>query len=232
VALKSLIKTVARIVAVCCVAPLALTERVARRFLHRDVFFEAQGELLSKTGCYLRNAYYWMILETCPFDCCFVFGSIFTHSTAKIGHCVYIGSFSRVGSASIGDSSMLGDHVHVLSGNEQHSFADPGRTIQDGPQSFLHIEIGANCWIGSSSVVMANVGRDCVIGAGSVVTKAIPDNSVAVGNPARIIREVYSHRPRAHSRPRFNSHSRATSEGQSLEDLVISEGRRPGSDDQ
>jgi virginiamycin A acetyltransferase len=49
------------------------------------------------------------------------------------------------------------------------------------------VTIGAGSWIGSGAIVLADVGRNCVIGAGSVVTKPIPDNVVAVGNPARVI---------------------------------------------
>jgi virginiamycin A acetyltransferase len=195
VSLTSIVKTMVRSVAVCCVAPLGLSERLARRIFHRDVFFESHGELLSlvpgKTGRYLRNAYYWMTLENCPLDCCFLLGSVITHSNAKVGHRVYIGAFSMVGCVSIGDDTLLGDHVQILSGSKQHTFSDPTRTIQESEQEFAYIEIGANCWIGTNSVVMASLGRDCVIGAGSVVTKPVPDNSLAVGNPARVIREVY-----------------------------------------
>jgi virginiamycin A acetyltransferase len=195
VGLKSVAKAAVRSLAVCCVAPLGVSERLARNIFHRDVFFESHGELLSlvpgKIGRYLRNAYYWMTLEHCPLDCCFLLGSAFTHSNAKVGHRVYIGSFSQVGFASIGDDTLLGDHVQILSGNRQHTFGDPARTIQESEQEFVYIEIGANCWIGTNSVVMESLGRDCVIGAGSVVTKPIPDNSLAVGNPARVIREVY-----------------------------------------
>ena len=210
--LKSIAKTMVRSVAVCCVAPLGLSERLARRILHRDVFFESHGELLSlvpgKTGRYLRNAYYWMTLESCPLDCCFLLGSAFTQSNAMVGHRVYIGAFSQVGSASIGDSTLLGDHVQILSGSRQHSFNDSGRTIQESEQEFAYIAIGANCWIGTNSVVMANLGRDCVIGAGSVVSKAVPDNSLAVGSPARVIREVYpSQSAPSPSPPAPNRHS-------------------------
>lgn len=51
------------------------------------------------------------------------------------------------------------------------------------------IEIGDNCFIGLNSIIMPNVtiGDNCVIGAGSIVTKNIPSNSVAVGNPAKVI---------------------------------------------
>lgn len=54
------------------------------------------------------------------------------------------------------------------------------------------ITIGDNVWTGGNAVVMMGVtiGRNAVIGAGSVVTKDIPDNAVAVGNPARVIRYI------------------------------------------
>lgn len=52
------------------------------------------------------------------------------------------------------------------------------------------IEIKDNVWIGGGSIILAGVtiGENSVIGAGSVVTRSIPANSVAVGNPCRVIR--------------------------------------------
>ena len=54
------------------------------------------------------------------------------------------------------------------------------------------ITIGDDCWIGGGAVICPGVtiGNGCVIGAGAVVTKDIPDNSLAVGNPARVIRKL------------------------------------------
>ena len=51
------------------------------------------------------------------------------------------------------------------------------------------VRIGAGTWIGSGAIVMADVGKNSVVGAGSVVSKPLPDNVVAAGAPARIIRE-------------------------------------------
>lgn len=53
-----------------------------------------------------------------------------------------------------------------------------------------HVFIGDNCFIGFGAMIMPNVtiGRNCIIGAGSVVTRDIPDNSIAAGAPARVIR--------------------------------------------
>lgn len=54
------------------------------------------------------------------------------------------------------------------------------------------ITIGDNVWIGGNVCVMPGVkiGNGCVIGAGSVVIKDIPDNTVSVGNPCRVIRKI------------------------------------------
>lgn len=59
-----------------------------------------------------------------------------------------------------------------------------------GKEKGAGIEIGDDCWLGGGVIVCPGVkiGCRCVIGAGSVVTHDIPDNSVAAGNPARVIR--------------------------------------------
>lgn len=56
------------------------------------------------------------------------------------------------------------------------------------------IWIGDNCFIGIRTIILPNVriGNGCIIGAGSVVTKDIPDNCIAAGNPARIIKQGIS----------------------------------------
>ena len=55
----------------------------------------------------------------------------------------------------------------------------------------LPVVIEDNCWIGGGVIILPGVtiGKGSVIGAGSVVTKNIPENSVAVGNPCRVIRK-------------------------------------------
>ncbi len=56
------------------------------------------------------------------------------------------------------------------------------------------IVIGDNVWLGAGAIVLAGVtiGENSVIGAGAVVTKNIPANVVAVGNPAKVIRQIGS----------------------------------------
>ena len=64
------------------------------------------------------------------------------------------------------------------------------------------VNIGNDCWIGAGAIICPGVtiGDGCVIGAGSVVTRDIPANSLAAGNPCRVIREIsdkdsLKHRP-------------------------------------
>ena len=54
------------------------------------------------------------------------------------------------------------------------------------------VSIGNDCWIGGNSTILpgVSIGDGCTIGAGSVVTKDIPDHSLAVGNPAVVIRKL------------------------------------------
>lgn len=63
-----------------------------------------------------------------------------------------------------------------------------------GPEYGKPIRIGSDSWLGGSVIVLpgVSIGDRCVIGAGSVVAKSIPDDSLAVGNPAKIVRKFSS----------------------------------------
>ena len=54
------------------------------------------------------------------------------------------------------------------------------------------VKIGDNVLIGNGTIILkgVNIGNDVVIGAGSVVTKDIPSNSLAVGNPAKVVKKI------------------------------------------
>lgn len=192
--LRQAVKFVVVAIALVMVAPFAGLERLLRACFKRDVLFSGQGEVLSlvpaKFGRYLRNAYYYITLQRCPLDCCFMMGVTFTHSEAAVGHRLYIGAYSLIGMVDIGDDTMISDHVYVLSGKNQHGTSNPDVPFQQQPQSFTRISIGKNTWIGANAVVMADVGTRCVIGAASVVTHPIPDCSVAVGTPAKVIKST------------------------------------------
>ena len=99
----------------------------------------------------------------------------------------------------------IGDHVLIASNVQLYTAAHPVDLKErltpgwnpESEQYFcrtyaLPIRIGNGCWLGGGVIVLPGVtiGDGSVIGAGSVVTKDIPDNSLAVGNPCRVIRRI------------------------------------------
>ena len=92
----------------------------------------------------------------------------------------------------------VGDHVRINSGVQLVTH-DGGAWVLRGLKNeyknidlFGKIVIGNNVHIGTNSVIMPGVtiGDNCIIGVGAIVTKDIPDNSIAVGIPARVIETV------------------------------------------
>ena len=90
----------------------------------------------------------------------------------------------------IGDDVWTGHHVYIT--DQNHGYDDPDLPISQQSQPERPVTIGAGSWIGHGSVVLpgARIGRHVVIGANSVVTGEIPDHSVAVGAPARVIKRI------------------------------------------
>lgn len=91
----------------------------------------------------------------------------------------------------VGDYTMFGPNVTVATAG--HPILPELR--QKGYQYNAPVHIGKNCWIGAGVVIVPGImiGDNVVIGAGSIVTKNIPSNTVAVGNPCRVLREVNEH---------------------------------------
>lgn len=88
----------------------------------------------------------------------------------------------------IGDDVRIGAHTSIL--GFDHGFA-PGSLVRDQPLTSKGITVGDDVYIGSHVAVVdgVTIGSHSVIGAGSVVTRDLPDWSIAVGNPARPIRD-------------------------------------------
>ena len=107
----------------------------------------------------------------------------------KIGKNVFINAccrFQDQGGIEIGDGSLIGHNTTIATLN--HDF-NPLKRQNLTPSP---VKIGKNVWIGSDCTILPGVeiGDGAIIGAGSVVTKSIPTNAIAVGNPARVIKEI------------------------------------------
>jgi acetyltransferase-like isoleucine patch superfamily enzyme len=177
---------------VVLLGPLWLLARIERRCARRDGWFAGCAELLSlvpgKPGIFLRRSFYRMTLAACATDCHIGFGTTFARPDAEVYAGVYIGSRCTIGSVILEQDVTIGSNVDLLSGRRQHGFADADVPVQNQAGRFERIRIGRNSWIGNSSVIMANIGEKSVIGAAAVVVRPIAAGSVAVGNPATVIR--------------------------------------------
>lgn len=105
---------------------------------------------------------------------------------------VFIGPYVVIyghGSVEIGNNTLISMGCKILSSN--HTIPPQGHNIRDYPDMLLKTKIGNDVWIGANTVILGGVtiGDGSVIGAGSIVTKDIPSNVIAVGNPAKVLKE-------------------------------------------
>lgn len=88
----------------------------------------------------------------------------------------------------IGSRVMCANNVSILAATHETEV----QSRRDYIEYAKPVEIGDDCWIGANVSIMPGVkiGKGCTIGTGSVVTRDIPDFSVAVGTPAKVIKKV------------------------------------------
>lgn len=122
------------------------------------------------------------------------------HPSITIGHRVAINSnvhIACINEVVIGDQVLFASNIFITDHNHG---CYQGLGEQSDPEiapnerriySANRVQIGRNCWIGENVAVLPGsvIGEGCVIGANAVVTGLIPPNSIAVGSPARVIKQ-------------------------------------------
>ena len=116
-----------------------------------------------------------------------------TNPVVSIGDRCLIGRGSGIVghlSIEIGDDVWTGHHVYIT--DQNHGYDDPQLPISQQVQAERPVVIGSGSWLGNGSVILpgSRIGSHVVIGANSVVTGSIPDYSIAVGAPARVIKRL------------------------------------------
>ncbi len=129
----------------------------------------------------------------------FVFGEnsvVWAPRSLVIGDNVSLGSNVRIEvDGKIGDHVLIANSAAIV-GRQDHEHTVVGTSIRESPwvgefpDRLSHVTtVGSDVWIGFGVIVLSGVsiGDSSIIGAGAVVTKDIPPNSIAVGNPAKVI---------------------------------------------
>ena len=155
-------------------------------------FSQALSLIPGKLGIYMRAAFYRLACTDTSDEISVGFLTILSHSDTTIYSGVYIGPQCNIGKCTIGENTLIGSGVHILSGSRQHEFHDARKPIQDQGGAFEKIRIGADCWVGNSAVIMATVADGCIIAAGSVLSRsANKAGDILAGNPSRTIRNRF-----------------------------------------
>jgi acetyltransferase-like isoleucine patch superfamily enzyme len=114
------------------------------------------------------------------------------HAGITTGKNCFFGEYTCIrgqGGVRIGDGVYTGTQVQIAAVN--HVYSDPDKYIKDQGITAEGITIEDDVWLGSNVVVVdgVTIGKGCIVGAGAVVTKSLPPYSVAVGVPAKVVKD-------------------------------------------
>jgi acetyltransferase-like isoleucine patch superfamily enzyme len=154
-------------------------------------------------GVYIDHGVY---LHACPDGIRIGDGSFIMHSSVlhvfnfrdlpragiTIGRKCFIGELNVIrgqGGVTLGNYVYTGSLVQILAVN--HVFDDPDVPIREQGITARGIVIEDDVWLASGVIVLdgVHIGRGSVVGAGAVVTEDLPPHSIAVGSPARVVRD-------------------------------------------
>jgi virginiamycin A acetyltransferase len=194
--MKQLIKITLNRLCQFIILPLAIPCKLEEWFFsrHTETVFHTCTHLVALLpglpGVFLRRAFYSLTLESCSLDSHIGFGTLFTHRSVTVKEHVYIGNYSMIGSAYLGEHCLIGSRVSILSGKTQHVLDENGMWTPFSPEKMTRVSLPRNVWVGEGAIIMADVGEGSMVGAGAVSTSNVRSYIIVTGNPARFVRKL------------------------------------------
>lgn len=196
--MKQKIKQLLNLISQILVLPLVLICKLEEIILSRDA--ETLFNICTQTlalfpgipGVFLRRGFYSLTLDKCSVDCYIGFGSLFSHRFTTVEKHVYIGSYSIIGSAFLGEHCLIGSRSSILSGKELHVLGEDGMWTPYSSERLDQVKLSRNVWIGEGAIIAADVGEGSMVGAGSVITSNVRPHVIVTGNPARFVKKLDS----------------------------------------
>src|SRR3989338_6954628 len=172
--------------------PIAIIITVLFKILHIIHFFKfiTIGLIISlipgKLGMLIRRYWYKFSLEKCGKNLFVDFGGTINYKESEIGDNVFIGLYSEIGLAKIGNDVLISSHVLIVGSKNAHGIKkDKLMRLQEGKNT--KIVIGNDVWFGMNAIAFEDVNNGTIVGANSLVNKKFQEYSIIAGISARVI---------------------------------------------
>jgi acetyltransferase-like isoleucine patch superfamily enzyme len=194
--MRDSIKLIVHLLSQILALPLVILCKLEELLISRttDIIFQMCAQTVALVpglpGVILRRGFYSLTLDYCSRHCYIGFGTFFSHRAVTVEKHVYIGSYTIIGSAHLGEHSLIGSRASILSGKELHSLGEDGRWTPYSPDKVVQVKISKNVWIGEGAIIAADIGEGSMVGAGSVVMSDTRSHILVTGNPARFVNKL------------------------------------------
>lgn len=199
--MRQALKFLLNLVSLVLVLPLSLLCKLEEILFskHTEVIFHTCTHLVAilpgLPGAFLRRAFYSQTLDKCSLHSHIGFGTIFSHRSTIVENHVYIGSYTIIGSAHLGEHCLIGSQASILSGKELHVLGEDGLWTPYSADRLSQVRLDRNVWVGEGAIIAADIGEGSMIGAGSVITTNVKPHILVTGNPARFVKKLDAQEP-------------------------------------
>ncbi len=138
-------------------------------------------------GVLTRRFSYKLLLKKCGKNLFMDIGSVITYKETILGDNIFIGPYSKIDLAEIGNDTMISYDVVISGSKNAHGTAKKGLIRLQKGEEPRKITIGEDVWVGTRAVVFEDIKKGTIVASTSLVNKIFSEYSIVAGIPAKII---------------------------------------------